>query len=71
MKKYLTNILAVLSKLQTLYILMKNLNDTVFADDNVTFTELYQWCKLHGMDKVIYDLQKMYDHHHDYDKETL
>lgn len=71
MKQFITNILDIVASILKLYSLMKQLNKTIFVDNHITYLELYQWCKLHGIKKVSYDLKQIWDRHNFYDQETL
>ncbi len=49
----------------------KQLNKTMFQKNPITYRDLYQWCKLHGLNKILSDLQEAWDRHNFYDQETL
>ena len=71
MKQFITNILDIVASILKLYSLMKQLNGTMFQENPITYLELYQWCKLHGLNKILFDLQEAWDRHNFYDQETL
>lgn len=54
-----------------IFSMRKELNNTIFQENPITYLELYQWCRLHGYKKVLEDLKNIWDRHNDYDVETL
>ncbi len=71
MKQFIINIKSLLENLMMLYSLTKHLNGTLFQQNPITYLELYQWLKLHGIEKVLTDLKQIWNSHNDYDIETL
>lgn len=71
MKQFITHMRDLIVSIQTLLSLMKQLNGTIFQANPITYLDLYQWCKLHGIKKVSEDLKQVWDRHNFYDQETL
>lgn len=67
MNQFITHMRDLIVHIQALLSLMKQLNGTIFQENPITYLDLYQWCKLHGIKKVSEDLKQVWDRHNFYD----
>lgn len=71
MKNFIYKIRFMLMNIWDLFSLRKSLNETVFQTNPITYYEMYEWVKVHGVKTVRDDLKKMWDTHNDHDVWTL